>query len=68
MIGPVRFPRTRDPSYPEELVMWTDPGSTAPQYFLDQLVLVDLDVVFGPPPADAVPHPRCHHPGHWGNT
>jgi hypothetical protein len=37
--------------------MWTDPGSTPPQYALDQLVLVDLDLVFGPPPADVEPNP-----------
>lgn len=37
--------------------MWIDPGSTPPRYFLDQLVLVDLDIVFGSPPAEAVPRP-----------
>lgn len=37
--------------------MWTDPGSTPPQYPLDQLVLVHLDLVFGPPPADVEPNP-----------
>ncbi|MDT7705433.1 MAG: hypothetical protein QOG20_1040 [Pseudonocardiales bacterium] len=37
--------------------MWTNPGSTPPQYYLDQLVLVDLDVVFGLPPADVEPNP-----------
>lgn len=37
--------------------MWTDPGSEPPQYPLDQLVLVDLDMLFGQPPADTEANP-----------
>jgi len=37
--------------------MWTDPGSTPAEYYLDQLVLVDLNMVFGRPPEDVEANP-----------
>ncbi|MFD1527910.1 hypothetical protein [Pseudonocardia aurantiaca] len=33
------------------------PAQPHTKEYLDQLVLVDLDILFGPPPVDVVPQP-----------